>query len=161
MLMKAAVLETLPGELTIDDVEIDAPGPGEVLVRTAAAGLCHSDLHFMENKYPYAVPAVLGHESAGVVEAVGAGVADVEPGDHVITCLSVFCGECEFCLSGRTHLCANRARTHRADGTPGRLSRRGEPVHQFLDLSSFAEYMLVHHNAVVKVSDEIPLDRAA
>jgi S-(hydroxymethyl)glutathione dehydrogenase/alcohol dehydrogenase len=161
MKMKAAVLETLPGALMIDDVGIDTPGPGEVLVRTAAAGLCHSDLHFMESKYPYPVPAVLGHESAGVVEEVGDGVSYVRPGDHVITCLSVFCGQCEFCLSGRTNLCCDRAGTQRAPGTPARLTRRGEVVNQFLDLSSFAEHMLVHQNAIVKVSKDIPLDRAA
>ena len=159
--MRAAVLETVPGELMIDDVTIDTPGPGEVLIRTAAAGLCHSDLHFMENKYPYPVPAVLGHESAGVVEAVGDGVRYVQPGDHVITCLSVFCGQCEFCLGGRTNLCSGRAATQRAKGAPTRLTRRGEVVHQFTDLSSFAEQMLVHQNAIVKVTKDIPLDRAA
>ena len=160
-MMRAAVLETVPGELMIDDVTIDTPAPGEVLIRTAAAGLCHSDLHFMENKYPYPVPAVLGHESAGVVEAVGDGVHYVQPGDHVITCLSVFCGQCEFCLGGRTNLCSGRAATQRAKGAPTRLTRRGEVVNQFTDLSSFAEQMLVHQNAIVKVTKDIPLDRAA
>ena len=81
--MKAAVLEQIPGELVVDDVQIGAVGPREVLVRTVAAGLCHSDLHFMEGKYPCPVPAVLGHESAGIVEAVGDHVTYVQPGDHV------------------------------------------------------------------------------
>ena len=93
--MKAAVLNEIPGSLHIEDVSIDSPGPREVLVRTVAAGLCHSDLHFMEGTYTTAVPAVLGHESAGVVEAVGSMVDYVQPGDHVITCLAAFCGHCE------------------------------------------------------------------
>src|SRR5438128_5061473 len=88
--MKAAVLEHIPGELVIDDVQIGTVGPHEVLVQTAAAGLCHSDLHFMEGKYPAPVPTVLGHESAGVVEAVGAQVSYLKPGDHVIS-YAVFC----------------------------------------------------------------------
>ena len=83
--MKAAVLNEIPGALEIEDVQIDKPGPREVLIQTSAAGLCHSDLHFMEGKYPYMTPAVLGHESAGVVEAVGSDVTYVKPGDHVIT----------------------------------------------------------------------------
>ena len=104
---------------------------------------------------------MLGHESAGVVEAVGEDVTYVQPGDHVITCLSVFCGHCDYCLSGRTNLCAGKNLVARGfDGTP-RLSMNGQPVFQFLDLSSFAEHMLVHENAVVKVRDDMPLDRAA
>src|SRR5207248_945598 len=105
-IMQAAVLREIPSELVIDDVDVDTPGPGEVLVRTVAAGVCHSDLHFVEGKYVYPTPAVLGHESAGIVEAVGRDVTYVSPGDHVITCLSAFCGECEYCLSGHPSLCA-------------------------------------------------------
>ena len=85
--MKAAVLNQQPGALEIEDLRIDDPGPGEVLVRTVGAGLCHSDLHFMEGLFRLKVPAVLGHESAGVVEAVGEGVTYVGPGDHVVCCL--------------------------------------------------------------------------
>src|SRR5687767_1192607 len=103
--MRAAVLHQIPGDLAIEDVSVAKPGRREVLIRTAAAGLCHSDLHFMEGKYPYVTPVVLGHESAGVVEAVGEDVTHVAPGDHVITCLSVFCGQCDYCLSGRPNLC--------------------------------------------------------
>ncbi|MED5542164.1 MAG: alcohol dehydrogenase catalytic domain-containing protein, partial [Actinomycetota bacterium] len=99
--MKAAVLNEIPGDLEVTEVGIDKPGPREVLIRTAAAGLCHSDLHFMEGSYPYMTPVVLGHESAGVVEAVGSDVSYVQPGDHVITCLSVFCGHCSYCIEGR------------------------------------------------------------
>ena len=103
--MKAAVFHAPNQPQTIEDVEIDNPGPREVLIRTAAAGLCHSDLHFIEGKYPTPVPTVLGHESAGIVEAVGRDVTYVKPGDHVITCLSVFCGHCEFCLTGHMSIC--------------------------------------------------------
>ncbi|MBK9178096.1 MAG: Zn-dependent alcohol dehydrogenase [Acidimicrobiales bacterium] len=159
--MKAAVLRTIPSELEIDEVRIDAPGPREVLIRTAAAGLCHSDLHFMEGAYPYPCPTVLGHESAGVVEAVGDQVTYVAPGDHVVTCLAVFCGTCEYCLGGRPSLCDKSAVRRPLDG-PQRLSLPdGTPVWQFLDMSSFAEQMLVHENAVVKIPEEMPLDRAA
>lgn len=158
--MKAAVLQNIPGELVIDDVQIDKPGPREVLVKTAAAGCCHSDLHFMEGKYPYPVPAVMGHESAGIVEAVGSDVTYVKPGDHVITCLSVFCGQCNFCVAGKPHMCTKEA-TRRGFDQPQRLSKDGQPMFQFLDLSSFAEQMLVHEGAVVKIRDDMPLDRAA
>lgn len=155
------MLREIPSTLEIDDVQIDAPGPGEVLLNTAAAGVCHSDLHFMEGKYPYPTPAVLGHESAGVVEAVGPDVTYVKPGDHVITCLSVFCGSCELCTSGRPYLCSNKEGTRRDPLGTQRLSKDGEPMFQFLDLSSFAEQMLVHEHALVKIRDDMPLDRAA
>ena len=158
--MKAAVLNSCPGDLEIEEVSIDKPGPREVLVNTSAAGLCHSDLHFLEAKYPAQVPVVLGHESAGVVEAVGRDVQYVKPGDHVITCLSVFCGHCEECLTGRMSLCQN-PETRRPTGEATRLSRPdGSVMNQFLNLSSFAEQMLVHEHAIVKINPEMPLDRA-
>ena len=160
--MKAAVLNAIPGQLDIEDVEIGTPGPREVLVRTAAAGVCHSDLHFMEGKYPYPCPAVLGHESAGVVEAVGSMVHYVQPGDHVITCLSAFCGHCSQCTDGHLSLCENKnTELIRQPGEPPRLSRGGDPVNQFLHLSSFAEMMLVHEHALAKIDKDMPLDRAA
>jgi S-(hydroxymethyl)glutathione dehydrogenase/alcohol dehydrogenase len=158
--MRAAVLNTCPGELEIEDVAVDKPGPREVLVRTAVAGLCHSDLHFMEGKYPAPCPLVAGHESAGIVEAVGEGVTYVKPGDHVVTCLSVFCGECEYCLTGRMALCMS-ADVQRAPGAAPRLSRGGAPISQFLNLSSFAEQLLVHEHGLVKIPEEVPLETAA
>ena len=100
--MKAAVLHQVNQPLVIEDVSVPNPGPREVLIRTRVAGLCHSDLHFMEGLYPHPLPAVLGHESAGVVEKVGSDVTYVKPGDHVVTCLSVFCGTCDNCTTGRT-----------------------------------------------------------
>jgi S-(hydroxymethyl)glutathione dehydrogenase / alcohol dehydrogenase len=159
--MRAAVLETAPGELVVVDVSIDKPGPGEVLVRTVAAGLCHSDLHFMEALWPTPLPAILGHESAGVVEAVGPDVTYVQPGDHVITCLSAYCGGCDYCLTGRLYLCSNRGALERPSGSSPRLSRNGETLNQFFRLSSFAEQMLVHEHALVRITKDMPLDRAA
>jgi S-(hydroxymethyl)glutathione dehydrogenase/alcohol dehydrogenase len=158
--MKAAVLETCPGDLVIDDISMRKPGPNEVLIRTAYAGLCHSDLHFMEGKYPSPVPAVLGHESAGVVEQVGAHVTYVQPGDHVITCISGFCGACRYCLSGRPNLC-DRALIQPDAALGPRLSRGDQAVSQFADLSSFAEQLLVHENFLVKIRPDMPLDKAA
>jgi len=160
--MKAAVLNSNPGSLDIEDIDIGSPGPREVLVRTAAAGVCHSDLHFMEGKYPCPCPSVLGHESAGVVEAVGSAVQYVQPGDHVITCLSVFCGHCQQCTSGHPSLCNNKdAELKRGPGEAPRLSRGGEEVNQFFHLSSFAEKMLIHEHALVKIDKGMPLDKAA
>ncbi len=158
--MKAAVYHAPNQPLTIEDVEIDNPGPREVLIRTAAAGLCHSDLHFMEGKYPWPAPAVLGHESAGVVEAVGRDVTYVKPGDHVITCLSVFCGHCEFCLTGHMSICQT-PEVKMPPGAARRLRWKGQHLNQYLNLSSFAEQMLVHEHALVKITPEMPLDVAA
>jgi S-(hydroxymethyl)glutathione dehydrogenase/alcohol dehydrogenase len=141
-------------------VEIASPQRREVLVRTRVVGLCQSDLHFIEGKYPTPVPAVLGHEAAGVVEAVGDDVTHVQPGDHVVSCLSVFCGHCEFCLTGRQVLCSNTA-VKLPPGAAKRLRWKGAHLNQFLNLSAFAEQMLVHENAVVKVRGDMPLDLAA
>ena len=114
----------------------------------------------MEGLYPYPTPAVLGHEGAAVVEAVGEDVTYVKPGDHVITCLSVFCGECEYCTTGHTNLCDN-PEVKLLPGTARRLKWKGQVLHQAFQLSVFAEQMLVHEHAVVKINKEIPLDRAA
>ena len=159
--MKAAVLFEVNKPLQIEDVSVPNPGPREVLIRTRVAGLCHSDLHFMEGLYPHPLPAVLGHESAGVVEKVGSDVTYVKPGDHVVTCLSVFCGTCDYCATGRTVLCTDTT-VKMLPGTSNRLQwGKPEKLHQFLNLSSFAEQMLVHENGCVAVRKDMPLDRAA
>lgn len=160
--MKAAILERPGSPLVIDDLAIARPGPHEVLIRTAACGLCHSDLHFIDGAYPHPLPAVPGHEAAGVVEAVGSEVRTVKPGDHVVTCLSAFCGHCEFCVTGRLALCLG-GDTRRAEGQAPRLTRAGsgEVVNQMLNLSAFAEQMLVHEHACVAIDRDMPLDRAA
>lgn len=158
--MKAAVLREVGKPLTIENVQINKPGPHEVLIRTAAAGVCHSDLHFVEGSYPYPLPAVLGHESAGVVEQVGSEVRTVKPGDHVITCLSAFCGHCEHCLTGHLSRCVSPETKREADEEP-RLGNAPGSMNQFLNLSSFAEQMLIHEHACVAIRKDMPLDRAA
>ena len=158
--MKAAVFRAVNEPMAIEEVAIDKPGPREVLVRTAAAGVCHSDMHFFNGTYPGQTPCVLGHESAGVVEEVGSAVRYVRPGDHVITCLSVFCGHCEYCLTGHMSLCQEPEVRRGAEDAP-RLSKNGDSLTQFANLGSFAEKMLVHEHSVVKIRDDMPLDRAA
>ena len=159
--MKAAVLYEPNQPLVIEDIATKKPAAHEVLLNTAYAGLCHSDLHFMEGLYPHPMPVVLGHESAGVVEAVGSEVTYVKPGDHVITCLSVFCGTCEQCTSGRPVICTNTD----VKMPPGMADRfewsKPDRLHTFTNLSSYAEQMLVHENAIVKGTKDMPLDRAA
>jgi S-(hydroxymethyl)glutathione dehydrogenase/alcohol dehydrogenase len=159
--MKAAVLFESPGKLSIEDVSVDNPGPREVLINVGATGLCHSDLHLLERPFPLAGPTVLGHEGAGVVEAVGSDVTYLKPGDHVISYPMGFCGHCEFCLSGRPTLCAQEG-IGREEGAPSRLRfKSGGDLLQFVNLSTFAEEMLVHENSLVKIDPDIPLDRAA
>ncbi|TVS18772.1 MAG: Zn-dependent alcohol dehydrogenase [Gammaproteobacteria bacterium] len=158
--MKAAVLREVNKPLEIEDVQISKPGPREVLVRTVAAGVCHSDLHFANGSYPYPLPAILGHESAGIVEQVGSMVTYVKPGDHVITCLSAFCGHCEYCLTGHMSLC-QEPELHRGEGEEPRLGKTEAPIAQFLNLSSYAEQMLLHEHAIVKIREDMPMDRAA
>lgn len=131
--MRTAVLAEVNQPLEIQEVEVDLPGPREVLIRTAAAGVCHSDLHFQDGKSPCACPTILGHEGAGIVEAVGEDVCYVAPGDHVITCVSMSCGECRQCMRGRPHLCAHDGLI-RGEADAPRLTRSGELVHQFMEL---------------------------
>jgi len=158
--MKAAVLREVNRPLEVEEVGIDKPGPTEVLVRTGASGVCHSDLHFVEGLYAMAMPAVLGHEAAGTVEAVGDLVTYVKPGDRVILCLSVFCGHCERCLSGRPVLCS-RLDVVRSPDDPPRLSQGDTPFTQMANLGSFAEQMLVHEHSLVKVNDDLPFEQLA
>ena len=158
--MKAAVLFEARKPLEIAEVEIDSPGPHEVLIRTAAVGVCRSDLHFVDGVYPHALPTIPGHEAAGVVEAVGSEVRTVKVGDHVVTCLSAFCGHCEFCLSGHMALCIDPS-VRRPKGAPPRLMLDGKPLAQMLNLSAYAEQMLVHEHACVAIDRDMPLDRAA
>jgi len=157
--VKAAIFHGPNQPLTIEQVEIDSPGPHEVKVRTMASGVCHSDLHFVDGLYPYPAPAILGHEAAGIVEEVGDQVEYVKPGDHVIACLSVFCGHCENCLSGKPNLCQSKP----GRGFAGKpyFTMNGAPVFQFLSVSSYAEQMLLHENAIVKIREDIPFEQAA
>ncbi len=159
--MKAAVLIEPGTPLEVEELLISKPQAHEVLIRTAACGLCHSDLHFIDGLYPHTLPAVPGHEAAGIVEAVGSEVTTVRVGDAVITCLSAFCGHCEFCVTGRMSLCLGTETRRRAE-QPARLTRpNGSPVAQMLNLSAFAEQMLIHEHACVRIDPDMPLDRAA
>ena len=158
--MKAAVLREVDHPLGVEEVQVDNPGPREVLIRTGATGVCHSDLHFVQGLYATPMPIILGHEAAGTVEAVGDQVTYLQPGDRVITCLSVFCGHCERCLSGRMVLCS-RADVVRTPNESPRLRQGDNPVNQFANISSFAEQMLVHEHAAVKVRDDVPMEQLA
>jgi S-(hydroxymethyl)glutathione dehydrogenase/alcohol dehydrogenase len=158
--MKAAVFREVNMPMEIEEVTVSKPGPREVLIRTKAAGICHSDMHFFNGSYPGKLPMVLGHESAGVVEQVGSDVHYVKPGDHVITCLSVFCGHCEQCLTGHLSLC-QEPETSRGGEEEPRISQNDQPLTPFAQLGSFAEMMLVHEHALVKVREDMPMDRAA
>jgi S-(hydroxymethyl)glutathione dehydrogenase/alcohol dehydrogenase len=158
--MRAAVQFEIPGRLEIVDIDVARPGPREVLIQVAASGLCHSDLHFLEGKYHTDLPCVLGHEAAGIVLDVGRDVIALRSGDHVITCLSTFCGTCAYCVTGRPYLCDRQGLERQADEQP-RLSFEGAKVNQFARLGAFAEQMLVHENSTVKIRKDLPLDRAA
>src|SRR6202167_5622069 len=159
--MKAAIFNGPNQPLKIENVDIDEPQDREVRVKVVASGVCHSDLHFVDGLYMWPSPAILGHEAAGVVEKVGKQVTYVKPGDHVIACLSVFCGNCEQCMSGHPNRCSNKQATQRNPSDKPRISQKGKPVNQFLDISSYCEKMLLHENAVVKIREDLPLDRAA
>ena len=158
--MKAAVFREVNVPMEIEEITISKPGPREVLIRTTAAGICHSDMHFFNGSYPGKVPMVLGHESTGIGEQVGSDVHYVKPGDHVITCLSVFCGHCEQCVTGHLSLCGEDEVNRGPEEEP-RLSQDGQSLEQFARLGSFAEMMLVHEHALVKIREDMPSAQAA
>ncbi len=153
---KAAVLYGVNQPLQIQDIELDDPQAGEVLLKTSASGVCHSDLHFMEGKWMYPLPAVLGHESAGIVEKVGEGVTNVKPGDRCVIAFQQSCGNCDRCITGRPNLCTNSADQQRL----GRLKIGGTPSMQFAGMSAFATHQLVSAKACVHVPDAVPMDVA-
>jgi S-(hydroxymethyl)glutathione dehydrogenase/alcohol dehydrogenase len=162
--MRAAVLEEFGEPLSIQEVELAEPKAGEVLVRLAACGVCHTDLYTASGADPsgYA-PAVLGHEGAGVVESVGEGVTSLAPGDHVVTLFSAQCRECIHCLDPRTNLCLKirdeQNKGHLPDGTT-RISRDGEDIRHFMGCSTFAEYTVMSEISLAKVNPEAPLEHA-
>ena len=164
MKMRAAVLERFGEPLEVQEVELAEPKAGEVLVRLVACGVCHTDLFTASGADPSGYsPAVLGHEGAGVVEAVGDGVTSVRPGDHVVTLFSPQCRECIHCRDDRTNLCLaireQQGLGYLPDGT-ARLSRDGEPIRHFMGCSTFAEYTVMPEIALANVSRDAPLDRA-
>jgi S-(hydroxymethyl)glutathione dehydrogenase / alcohol dehydrogenase len=164
MRMRAAVLEGFGEPLAVQEVELAEPRAGEVLVRLHACGVCHTDLYTASGADPsgYA-PAVLGHEGAGVVEAVGEDVGSLAPGDHVVTLFSPQCRECVHCLDPRTNLCLaireEQNKGHLPDGTT-RITRDGEEVRHFMGCSTFAEYTVMPEIALAKVSRDAPFEHA-
>jgi len=172
MKIKAAVLygmeakppfaESLP--LSIEAIDLALPGPGEILVKIAAAGLCHSDLSVINGHRPRPMPMALGHEAAGIVDELGEGVTDLQRGDHVVLVFVPSCGHCEPCAEGRPALCEPGAAANGA-GTllsgARRLSRNGQQIHHHMGCSAFAEYATVSRRSVVKIDRELPLEEAA
>lgn len=162
MEIRAAVLEQFAQPLVVQEVELDPPGPGEVLVRLAACGVCHTDMYTASGADPsgYA-PTVLGHEGAGVVEAVGEGVTSVAPGDHVVTLFSPQCRECVHCVSDKTNLCLaireEQNKGYLPDGST-RLGRGDERIRHFMGTSTFAEATVMPEIALAKVNPDAPLD---
>jgi S-(hydroxymethyl)glutathione dehydrogenase/alcohol dehydrogenase len=157
--MKAAILRELSQPMIIEDISIAKPQGREVLVRMEAVGICHSDLHVMTGDMPFPLPAVLGHEAAGVVEQVGPEVHTVKPGDHVIVCLTFHCGHCEQCHGGNSHRCYT-PEAARTPEQPPRLFRGTENFEQFMRMGAFAEQILVHESGVVAIRKDMPFDRA-
>ncbi|GAA2372162.1 Zn-dependent alcohol dehydrogenase [Dactylosporangium salmoneum] len=147
-------------DIEITEVAIADPGPHEVRVRTVAAGICATDHGVYTGRQTRPLPQVMGHESAGVVTAVGRDVTEVEVGQHVVTCMSVFCGHCEYCLTGRPALCLKAGVTRGADEPP-RLRVGDAPLHQMSGIASWAEELLVHEHAVVAVDPRLPLEYGA
>ncbi len=155
-----AVVLTRPGTLETAEVLVDAPGPEEVRVRPLHVGVCHSDLHYVDGTHTTDLPEVLGHEAAGVVEAVGERVTGVAVGDHVVTSLTMFCGRCRYCVTGRMSLCARRAELRRRP-RPALVTPDGTAVGTMGGIGAFAELLLVHENGVATVPKELPLDVAS
>jgi S-(hydroxymethyl)glutathione dehydrogenase/alcohol dehydrogenase len=164
MKVRAALLERFGEPLVVQQLDLAEPRAGEALVRLVACGVCHTDMYTASGADPsgYA-PTVLGHEGAGVVEAVGENVRDVAVGDHVVTLFSPQCRQCVHCLSPRTNLCLaireQQNAGHLPDGTT-RLSRDGEPIRHFMGTSTFAEYAVIPEIALAKIERDAPLDRA-
>lgn len=162
--MKAAVLHAFNQALVIEDVHLDPPKDREVLVKVAAAGVCHSDLHTARGELRASPPIVLGHEGAGVVQEVGAGVTRVKPGDHVVFCWTPGCGECAYCCAGRPALCDRLDQTTYQgcllDGT-SRLRLGEAGLHHYLGTSCFAEYVVVPQSGAIPVAPGAPLDKIA
>lgn len=161
---RAAILYEPGTPLRFEEVEVAGPQPGEVQVRMAAAGVCHSDLHVMKGDLVVPLPMVLGHEGSGVVAAVGSGVASVQPGDHVILLWRVSCGVCAYCTGGRPALCdlgtQVRATGLMPDGTT-RFRARGQAVRHFAGVSTFSEVTTVPEAAVLRIPADFPLNKAA
>jgi NDMA-dependent alcohol dehydrogenase len=164
MKAKAAVFFEVGKGVEVREIDVQPPQAGEVLVRMAAAGVCHSDLHVMTGHLMGPCPAVLGHEGSGIVEQVGAGVTSVKPGDHVIPLWRLSCGKCEYCSDARPALCPEgtqvRSTGRFMDGTT-RFKLDGEEIKHFAGVSCFSEYSVMPERQTLKIPDDFPLDLAA
>jgi Zn-dependent alcohol dehydrogenase len=164
MKVKAAVLREIGKPCTIEELELEGPKAGEVLVRYAYCGFCHSDLSFMMGIVPSVVPMVPGHECSGVVEEVGPGVTRVKKGDHFVGTYSIPCGQCRHCLEGRTYLCPGTQRPFLEgtmfDGTTRFTDKKGVPVRHMLYLSGFASHSVVPEGGIIPIRKDVPLDQA-
>ena len=164
MKIQAALLHQPNTPLQIETLDLDSPGKGEVLVRIAASGVCHSDYHVMNGATKHPLPAVLGHEGAGVVEAVGTEVSQVHVSDHVVLNWAPACGHCFYCLRDKPNLCETFTEPIWAgvmlDGTP-RLHLGNEPVYHYCGLATFAEYVVVPQESCVPIRRDVPLKVAA
>ncbi|HUC34888.1 MAG TPA: alcohol dehydrogenase catalytic domain-containing protein, partial [Gaiellaceae bacterium] len=162
--MRAAVFRELNQPMTVEDVELEPPGPGEVEVRLAASGVCHSDWNVVTGATANPLPAVLGHEGAGIVESVGEGVDSVSEGDHVILSWLPACGRCYYCSRGRQVLCDVAMEDMFRGTLPGgalRLSQNGDALYHYSYLSAFAERCIVPEGCCVRIRDDAPLEVAA
>ncbi|MCS7255538.1 MAG: NDMA-dependent alcohol dehydrogenase [Thermomicrobium sp.] len=162
MKSRAAVLYGPTRSFSIEEIEVDEPKEGEVLVKLVATGLCHSDWHFAKGQSPVRFPMVVGHEGAGIVEKVGPGVTEVKPGDHVVLCYIPACGKCRWCLSGLAALCDRGillTQGTQLDGT-FRMHKDGQDIAQFALVSAFSEYTVCPVDSVIKIDPDLPLDRA-
>lgn len=160
-MVSAAVMHAVGRPMVVEDIAVATPKGREVLVRPVAAGLCHSDLLFLDGHWPHPVPTILGHEVAGVVEAIGPEVTSVQVGDHVLGCAGGGCHECRYCVMGRPIICTNRNHDRAPDDEQRLRLADGTPVHQYGQLSAFAELLLVHEHAVVAIDREVDLHTAS
>jgi S-(hydroxymethyl)glutathione dehydrogenase/alcohol dehydrogenase len=161
MNMKAAVLYEVGKPVKVEEITLDEPQANEVLVKVAATGVCHTDLHFIKGDMPQPLPVVLGHEGAGVVEKVGPGVTTLKPGDHVIMMVAYSCGKCRYCVSGKPAMCAEWLGYHMMGTLPSmtkRLKKDGQELNHFFSQSSFAQYAVVHERTAIKIREDAPLD---
>ena len=163
MKTKAAVLWEVGAPWSIEEIDLDPPGPGEVLVKIAASGMCHSDEHLVTGDLPFALPIIGGHEGAGVVQQVGEGVSWLAPGDHVVFGFIPSCGKCPSCSNGRQNLCdlgaAMGIGRQIADGT-SRHHVKGQDLGLMCLLGTFAHHTVVHEASCIKIDNDLPLDKA-